>query len=90
MSKYTITLQYKNGFNVFKSDNLDECNSFLASIPRDRKFENLELSYALESNKNTYKVVDRDTNKTLKVIPKETGTAMMFGLHGILMGNNRL
>ena len=90
MSKFKIKVTYGNDAKLFESNSLDECNQFLSNLSNKRKFDDLELSYVLDVQKHTYKVIDKITKETLKVIPKEIGTGMMFSLQSILMRNNQL
>ncbi|MEG1299439.1 MAG: hypothetical protein RSC93_01855 [Erysipelotrichaceae bacterium] len=90
MSKFKIKVTYDNDAKLFESNSLDECNKFLSNLSNKRKFDDLELSYVLDVQKHTYKVIDKITKETLKVIPKEVGTGMMFSLQSILMRNNQL
>lgn len=90
MSKFSIKVTYGTDVKLFESDSLNDCNQFLGDLSGKRKFDDLELSYVLDVQKHTYKVIDKITKETLKVIPKELGTGMMFALQSIYMRNNQL
>lgn len=90
MSKYKIEVTYGNVTKTLNSDLLENCNEFLWSLPKNLKFDNINFSYSLVNQKHTYKVIDKITKETLKIIPKELGTGMMFSLQSILMRNNQL
>lgn len=90
MSKYKIEVTYGNVIKTFNSDLLESCNEFLWSLPKNLKFDHIEFSYSLVNQKYTTKVIDKATEETLSVIPKEVGTGMMFSLQSILMRNNQL